>query len=98
MINKINLKVIGGNILIKKIHQQKFGNLLLPESSAENFLKGTICGLGTGKKNPKGELVEFSVAIGDEVMFPKYKGVEIPLEDAVYVVLNEDDLIAVITK
>lgn len=98
MTNKINLKVIGGNVLIRKIHQQKFGNLLLPENSAENFLKGTICGLGTGKKNAKGEIVNFSVEIGDEVMFPKYKGVEVPLEEAVYVVLNEDDLIAVITK
>jgi chaperonin GroES len=94
--NNIKLKVIGHNILIKKINQQKFGNLLLPESSSDNFLKGSVCGLGTGKKDSKGEVIAFIVNIGDEVLFPKYKGYDVRLEDTTYVVLPEDEVIAII--
>ena len=94
---QIKLKVLNNNILIKKNTQNTFGNLLLPESSSDNFFKGIIVNLGTGKKE-KGEIVNFHVKIGDEVLFPKYKGHEIKLNNNTYVVLSEDEIIAIINN
>lgn len=92
----IKLKVLGNNILIKKINQQKFGSLLLPENSNDNFIKGTVIGLGSGKKDSKGELIDFTVKIGDEVLFPKHKGNEIRIDEIPYLVLAEDEIIAIL--
>ena len=94
----IQLKVLGNNVLIKKINQQKFGSLLLPENSNDSFIKGIVTGLGNGKKDPKGELVPFSVKIGDEVLFSKHKGNEIKFDEISYLVLPEDEIMAIILK
>lgn len=94
----MTIKVIDDKILVKKISQQKFGNLLLPDNGADSFLRGIVCGLGTGKKDAKGEAMPFSTKIGDEVFFPKYKGYELRIEDASYVVLPEDEIIAIVIK
>jgi chaperonin GroES len=98
MDTKIKLKVIGHNILIKKINQQKFGSLLLPENSSDNFLRGIICGLGTGSKDTKGEVIPFLVQLEDEVLFPKYKGHDVRIDDLTYVVLAENEIIAIVKK
>lgn len=81
-----SLKVIGKKILIKKLSQQKFGNLLLIDSASDSYHKGVVCDLGDGT---------FSVKVGDEVLFPKYKGNEIRLNDENYVVLTEEEIIAI---
>ena len=94
----IKLKVLGSNVLIKKINQQKFGSLLLPENSNDNFIKGIVVGVGSGKKDSKGELIEFSVKIGDEVLFSKHKGNEIRIDENSYLVLPEEEIIGVLLK
>ena len=92
------LKVLGSNILIKKINQQKFGSLLLPENSNDNFIKGTVVGIGNGKKDSKGELIPFTVTVGDEVLFAKHKGSEIRVEEISYIVLPEEEIIGILLK
>ncbi len=94
--NEHKIKVLGGNILVKKNHQQKFGNLLIPENNHDNFFQGKIFGIGTGKKDPTGKIIEFNVKIGDEIIFPKSKGYEIRFEENNYVILSEDEIIGII--
>ena len=94
----IKLKVLGNNILIKKINQQKFGSLLLPENSSNNVVKGLVVGLGNGKKDAKGELIEFSVKIGDEILFSKHRGNEVIVDEISYLVLPEEEVIGILTK
>lgn len=94
----IKLKVLGSNILIKKISQQKFGSLFLPENSNDSFIKGIVIGVGTGKRDQNGNSIPFNVEIGDEVLFPKHKGNEIRVEENTYLVLQEEDIIAILLK
>lgn len=93
----MHLKVLSNNIIIKKIIQQKYGDLLLPENTADNFLKGIVVGLGEGKRDSKGEIIPFTVKIGDEVIFPKYKGHQINLKE-IFIILSEEEIIAIIDK
>lgn len=95
MIEKVKLKVIGKNVLIKKANQQKFGNLLLLETSSDNFLKGVVCGIGAGKEK---DAATMEIAIGNEVLFPKHKGHEMRVDDSVYVILPYDEIIAIVEK
>jgi chaperonin GroES len=92
------LKVLGSNLLIKKINQQKFGSLLLPENSNDNFIKGIVEAIGNGKKDSKGELIPFTVKIGDEVLFSKHKGNEIRIDEVSYIVLPEEEIIGILPK
>jgi co-chaperonin GroES (HSP10) len=94
----IKLKVLGSNILIKKINQQKFGSLLLPENSSDNFIKGIVVGLGNGKKDAKGEIIDFFVKIGDEILFSKHKGNEIIVDETSYLVLPQEEVIGILIK
>lgn len=91
-----NLKVIKNKILVKKLSQQKFGSLLLIDSASDSYCKGLVCGLGEGIKDDKGNITLFSVKIGDEILFPKYKGYEVRLNDENYVILTEEEIIAII--
>ncbi len=92
--NENNLKVIGDKILVKKISQNKFGNLLLIDNT-DNYLKGIICGLGQGRRDSQGQFLPFQIKTGDKILFAKYKGYEIRIEEENYVVITEDDIIAI---
>ncbi len=54
--------------------------------------------LGSGKKNDKGEAIAFEVAVGDRVLISKYGGTEVAYEGEKYVLLREDDLLAILGK
>lgn len=92
--NEKNLKVIGEKILVKKLGQQKFGNLVLIDTT-DSHLKGMIVELGPGKRDAQGNLIPFSVKVGETILFSKYKGSEIRFNDENYVVIVEDDIIVI---
>jgi chaperonin GroES len=74
------------------------GGIIIPETAKEKSVEGKVVAAGKGKLNEKGELVPLEVKPGDRVMFGKYAGTEIQIEGEDYLIMREDDLLAIIEE
>jgi chaperonin GroES len=74
------------------------GGIIIPDTAKEKSVEGKVVAAGKGKLNEKGELVPLEVKPGDRVMFGKYAGTEIQIEGEDYLIMREDDLLAIIEE
>ncbi len=99
MAKKLNIKPMGGRLLVKPTEepQKTKGGLYIPDTAEkEKPQEGEVVALGTGKINEDGKVLPFSVEVGDKVLFKKYAPDEIEINEEKYLVLNEDDVLAVL--
>jgi chaperonin GroES len=72
------------------------GGIVIPDSAAEKPIQGEIIAVGGGKVLDNGELRALDVKKGDKVLFGKYSGTEVKLNGTEYLMMREDDIMAVI--
>jgi len=93
---------VGEYILVEPVKQEEettaSGLILQSSNKAERPQKGTIISLGAGKLNDKGERVPFNVAVGQTVLFKKYSPEEVELDGKVYLIMKEQDILAIINN
>lgn len=98
--NKVKLQPLGSRILIKPIEEETKtkGGLIIPDTAEkEKPAQGEVVSLGTGKISDEGKKIEFRVKIGDKVLFKKYAPDDIEVDGVKYLVLDEDDVLAIIS-
>jgi chaperonin GroES len=93
-----NIKPIGEKILVKRLEADDTtpGGIVLPDTAKEKPKEGEIIALGEGKQLDSGERAEFQVEEGDRVIFSSYAGTEVTVEGEEYLLMSEDDILAVI--
>jgi len=74
------------------------GGIIIPDSAKEKPQQGTVVAVGKGKVLDNGQLVALEVSVGDKVLFGKYAGSEVTLDGEEYVILREDDILAITEK
>lgn len=91
-------KPIGEKILIKRLEsvEKTAGGIVLPDSAKEKPKEGTVIALGDGKLLDNGGRSKFQVKKGDTVVFSSYAGTEITIDDDEYLLMSEDDILAII--
>jgi len=84
-------------ILLKRVEQkeQKKGGIIIPDTAKEKPMEGKVIAVGAGKLE-KGERVALEVKVGDTVLFGKYAGTEIKIDDQEHVILREDEILGII--
>jgi chaperonin GroES len=94
----ISIKPLGNRVVIEPIEQEDItaGGIVLPETAKEKPQKGTILAVGPGDRNDDGNLIPMDVKEGDNVLFAKYSGTEIKLDDKKVLILRESDLLAIV--
>ncbi len=94
------LQPLSNRVLIRRLEAEESlkGGILLPDSAKKKQEQAEVIALGNGKKDKEGNLIPFSVKVGDIVLIDKYSGQEVTVNDQEYVIVNNDDLIAVIEK
>ncbi len=95
---KVKIKPIGENILVKRreaVTKTK-GGIVLPDSAAEKPKEGEIVALGEGRLLKNGKRVDFQVKVGDKVLFAAYAGSEFKIDGEEYLIMSEEDILAVI--
>lgn len=98
MAAKLNLKPVGGNILVKPLEAEettKSGLIVQTSGKGERPQKGKIVALGTGAIDESGKKIAFNVKVGDEVMFKKYSPEEVEIDGEEYLIMKEVDILAV---
>jgi chaperonin GroES len=84
-------------ILLKRIEtkEQKKGEIIIPDSAKEKPMEGKVIAVGSGRIE-KGERIPLEVKVGDTVLFGKYAGTEIKIDDREHVILREDEVLGII--
>ena len=92
------LKPLGERIIIEPIAKEEktTSGIVLPDTAKEKPQEGRVVAVGTGRLTDKGERVSLEVSEGNSVIFSKYAGTEIKYEGKEYLILREDDVLAVI--
>jgi chaperonin GroES len=95
---KTTVQPIGDHVLVKRLEAEakSAGGIVLPDTAKEKPKEGRVIAVGDGKTLEGGKKTEFQVKKGDRVLFTSYAGTEITIEGQEYVVMSEDDILAVI--
>lgn len=91
-------KPLGEKILVKRssAEEKTAGGIVLPDAAKEKPKEGEIVALGDGKLLDSGERAKFQVKKGDKVVFTSYAGTEIDIDGEEYLLMSEDDILAII--
>ena len=95
----LKLKPIGDKVIAQRIGsaEKSKGGLYLPDAAQEKPQEGKVIAVGSGRTLKNGKVVPLTVKSGERIIFGKYSGSEIKVDDKEYVFLSEDDILAVIT-
>jgi chaperonin GroES len=91
----VNITPLHDRVLIKRIEEKESvkGGIIIPDTAKEKPQEGEVIAVGSGKRE-KGELIPLDVKAGDRILFGKYSGTEIKIEDQEYLILREDEILA----
>ena len=96
----MNLRPLYDRIVVKRIEEQETSRngIIIPDSAQEKPQEGEVISVGRGKLLEDGQVVALDVKAGDRVLFGKYSGTETKLVGTEYIIMREDDILAVLTK
>lgn len=94
----MKIKPLQDRVLVKRLPEERTtaGGIVIPDSAAEKPSKGEVVAVGGGKTLNDGRTRALDVKTGDKVLFGKYAGTEIKVDGAEYLVMREDDIMAVL--
>jgi chaperonin GroES len=94
----MNLKPLGDNIIVKQAaaETQTKSGLYVPEAAKEKPQRGEVLAVGAGKLNNDGVRIPMDVAVGDTVIYSKYGGNDVKIEDEEYIILKSDQIYAIV--
>lgn len=83
-------------VIVKRLEEQETvrGGIIIPDSAKEKPQEGQVIAVGAGKTNDKGDRIPLDVKAGDRVLFGKYSGTEIRIEEQEYLILREEEILA----
>jgi len=92
----ISLKPLGNRVVVEPIEQEEVtaGGIVLPETAKEKPQKGNVLSVGPGERDDNGKYIPMDVAVGDVVLFAKYSGTEIKVDNKKLLILRESDILA----
>ena len=94
----MNLTPLQDRIIVKRVEEETktAGGLFIPETAKEKPQRGEIVAVGNGKKTEDGKVLPLDVKVGDVVLFGKYAGTEIKVDGDDFLMMREDDILAVV--
>jgi len=94
----MNLRPLHDRIMVHRLEEGELhiGGIIIPDTAKEKPQQGTVIAAGSGKANDSGTRVPLDVKAGDRILFGKYAGQEITLDGKEYLIMKEDDVLAII--
>ena len=72
------------------------GGIIIPDTAKEKPMQGEVIAVGPGARNDKGEVVKLDVQVGDKIIFGKWSGTEVKIDDQEYLIMKESDIMGVV--
>jgi chaperonin GroES len=96
----MSIRPLHDRIIVQRLDEgeQKVGGIIIPDSAKEKPQQGKVIHVGDGKWNDEGTRVALDVKAGDRILFGKYSGQEVKLEGEDYLIMKEDEVLAVLDE
>jgi chaperonin GroES len=94
----MKIRPLHDRILVKRVEEQEVrrGGIIIPDTAKEKPQEGKVVAVGDGKMLENGKRVALDVKAGDRVLFVKYAGSEVKIEDEEYLILREEDILGIL--
>ena len=96
----MNLRPLHDRVIIKRLDQESktASGIIIPDAAAEKPDQGEVLAVGPGRRDEAGKLNALDVKVGDRVLFGKYAGQTVKVDNEELIVMREDDIMAVVQK
>ena len=94
----MKIRPLHDRILVERLEEQevKKGGIIIPDTAKEKPQEGKVIAAGNGKVGDDGKKIPLDVKAGDKILFGKYSGSEVKIEDDEYLILREEDILAIL--
>ena len=94
----MKIRPLYDRIVVKRIEtqEQKIGGLYIPDSAKEKPQEGEVVAVGKGKRLEDGKVVPLDVQVGDRILFGKYSGSDIKLDNEEYLIMREEEVLGIL--
>lgn len=94
------IEPLADRVVVKNVEQEEVlaSGLVIPDTAKEKPQQGEVVAVGPGRRDDDGKLIPLDVTVGDIILYAKYSGTEIKLDQTEYLVLSEKDVLAKIVK
>jgi chaperonin GroES len=94
----MKIRPMHDRILVERIEEQEVrkGSIIIPDTAKEKPQEGRVVAAGAGKVTEEGKRLPLDVKVGDKILFGKYSGSEVKLDDKEYLILREEDVLAIL--
>jgi chaperonin GroES len=93
----MNIRPLHDRLIVQRLEESsdRIGSIIIPDSAKEKPQHGKVLAAGLGKANKDGKRIPLDVKAGDTILFGKYSGQEIKVEGVDYLIMKEDDVLAI---
>jgi chaperonin GroES len=97
---KMKLRPLGDRLVVEPLEAEEKtkGGIILPDTAKEKPQEGKVVAAGKGKIDENGKTVAMEVKVGDKILYGKYSGTEITVDGKEYMILREEDVLAVVDE
>jgi chaperonin GroES len=94
----MKIRPLYDRIVVKRLEaqEQKIGGLFIPDSAKEKPQEGEVVAVGKGKRLEDGKVVPLDVQVGDRILFGKYSGSDIKLDNEEYLIMREEEVLGIL--
>ena len=94
----MKVRPLHDRVIVQRLEEgeQKVGGIIIPDTAKEKPQQGKVIAIGNGKTNDEGKRIPLDVTAGDTILFGKYSGQEVKLEGEDYLIMKEDEVLAII--
>ena len=94
----MKLRPLQDRILVKRVEEQQKtkGGIIIPDSAKEKPAEGKVVAVGNGKLGEDGKRIPLEIKKGDRILFSKYGGTEVQIDEEEYLIMREDDVLGVV--
>ena len=98
-LTKVKIQPLGDRVLVQPIEQKemKKGGIIIPDTAKEKPQEGKILAAGKGKLNDEGKLIPMDVKVGDRVLYGKYSGSELKIDDQDCLIMHQEDILGILS-
>jgi len=95
---KMKVKPLFDRVLVKRVEAEEKvkGGIIIPDTAKEKPMEGKVISVGAGRLDDDGKRIPMEVKAGDRILFGKYAGTEIKIDDEEHIILREDEILGII--
>ena len=94
----MKIRPLHDRLLVERLEEKevKKGGIIIPDTAKEKPQEGKVIAVGNGKVTDEGKKIPLDVKAGDKILFGKYSGSEVKIDDKDYLIMREDDVLAIL--